>query len=128
MAPIDWQPTVDNDDGLPRHRRLSVASHGSFQSGSGHGDAAHGSDSGHGHGNNTTPLNPIPDHDFTAGPNTLAPVGGYANLQRGPSPGPQMGELQRGPSIGRANYDPYGVPVYQGGYDYNGAAVGQVRY
>lgn len=126
MAPIDWQPTNDNDDGLPRHRRISVASHGSFQSGNGHDVFA--ADSGHGHGNTgASPLNPIPDHDFTAGPSTLAPVGGYADLQRGPSPTPQMGELQRGPSMSHQNLDPYGVPAYQGGYDYNNT-VGQVRY
>lgn len=119
MAPIDWQPTNDNDDGLPRHRRLSAASHGSFQSGNGHDAFAPG--------NGSAPLNPIPDHDFTAGASTLAPVGGYADLQRGPSPGPQMGELQRGQSMSRPSYDPFGVPAYQGSYEYN-SGVGQVRY
>jgi len=80
------------------------------------------------HGRSPSPLPPIPDHDFTAGPTTLAPVGGYADLARGPSPQPQMQEaLTRGPSLTRPQYDQYGVPLHhQGGYgpqdpyDYNG--------
>lgn len=100
------------------------------------GHGAGGSDYGHGAG--VSALNPIPDHDFTAGA-SLAPVGGYADLARGPSlvrgvsPQPQMHEnLTRGPSMNRAAYDQsYGVPLHhQGGsygaadaYDYNGAAV-----
>ena len=76
-----------------------------------------GSDSGAGY-NAGRSLTPIPDHDFTAG--AAAPVGGYADLARGPSPQPQMQEaLQRGPSVNRA------YETYQGGngvheaYDYN---------
>ncbi|KAH9944201.1 uncharacterized protein BXZ73DRAFT_87149 [Epithele typhae] len=84
MQPIDWQPTTNDDSGLPTHRRTnSNASHGSFHSSTHHG----------------TNASSLPEHDFTAGPATLAPVGGYADLQRGPSPGPQMGELNRGPSF-----------------------------
>lgn len=128
MQPIDWQPTNDQDDGLPRHRREgSGASHGSFHSGTGHiENSGYGATSENGHG---SPLNPIPDHDFTAGATGLAPVGGYADLQRGPSPQPQMGELARGPSVARPSYDTYGMPLHhQGGYDpyayeYNGANV-----
>ncbi|TBU34700.1 hypothetical protein BD311DRAFT_650157 [Dichomitus squalens] len=91
MQPIDWQPTGPEESGLPTVRRVnSTASHGSFQS------------SGHGHGG----LDPLPEHDFTAGPTALAPVGGYADLQRGPSPQP-MAQLQRGPSATRADYSAY---------------------
>ncbi|KAK7695311.1 hypothetical protein QCA50_002501 [Cerrena zonata] len=126
MQPIDWQPTTGPaDDGVPGlHRNSSARSHGSFGSGGhddnnfagrGVGGGAYGSDHGHG----ITGLQPIPDHDFTAGP-SLAPVGGYADLARGPSPGPQMGQLQRGPSVGRG-YDPYAAP--QAAYDYNGTAA-----
>ncbi|KAI0639623.1 hypothetical protein C8Q77DRAFT_1152588 [Trametes polyzona] len=112
MQPIDWQPTAPEDGGIiPNHRRAgSNASHGSFQS------------SGHSDGHAAAPrLQPLPEHDFTAGPSTLAPVGGYADLQRGPSPQPSMAELQRGPSMTRPGYD-YGAPAqYQGmgAYDYN---------
>lgn len=128
MQPIDWQPTVD-DSGLPDHRRASVLSHGSFHSGNGHG-----SDSGHGHANPA--LETIPDHDFTAVPQAaLAPVGGYADLQRGPSPQPQMAEaLSRGPSVARPGYEQYGVPLhhqggYQGGYDaYDYSGTANPRY
>lgn len=127
MTPIDWQPS-NADDGVPGLRRnVSTASHGSFQS-SGHDDnfAGRGVGSGYGAATDstysapgTTQLQPIPDHDFTAGPATLAPVGGYADLARGPSPQPQMTELARGPSVNRG-FDNYGVPLHhQGAYDYN---------
>ncbi|KZT02412.1 uncharacterized protein LAESUDRAFT_762759 [Laetiporus sulphureus 93-53] len=124
MQPIDWQPT--SDDSVNKR-----ASHGSFHSGTGHGDlGGYGlSDSGHG----TSNLQPVPDHDFTAGA-SLAPVGGYADLQRCPSPQPQMGELARGlsmsrpsdlsrnPSMMHQNYDGYAMPpppvhYHGGGYD-----------
>lgn len=92
MQPIDWQPTGPEESGLPSHRRAnSTASHGSFHS------------SGHGHAG----LDALPEHDFTAGPSTLAPVGGYADLQRGPSPQPPMAQLQRGPSGARGDYSAY---------------------
>ncbi|KAI0785066.1 hypothetical protein C8Q75DRAFT_809606 [Abortiporus biennis] len=82
MQPIDWQPTVAEDRDVPGlHRNASAASHGSFHS-SGHEDI-------YGHGVGAASLQPIPDHDFTAGP-SLAPGGGYADLARGPSPQPQM--------------------------------------
>ena len=97
MQPIDWQPTNASDDsGLPTHRR--AGSGGSFHS-SGHGHDGYGATSNRGHG-----LDPLPDHDFTAGPTALAPVGGYADLQRGPSPQPNMAELNRGPSMNSHQY------------------------
>jgi hypothetical protein len=65
-------------------------------------------------------LTPIPDHDFTAGP--AAPVGGYADLARGPSPQPQMQEaLQRGPSINQGYENYQGENGVQEAYDYNTA-------
>jgi len=109
MQPIDWQPTSNPDDGIvPAHRRLSNAS--SFHSGSGHIDGAglgggYGATSDHSNG-----LAPLPDHDFTPGPATLAPVGGYADLARGPSSQPQMQQaLSRGPSATRPNFS---VPIH----------------
>jgi len=111
MQPIDWQPSNDMDDdgGIPgRNRRNSTAS--SFHSGSGHA------------GIGATTLSPIPDHDFTAGPVNLAPVGGYADLARGPSPQPMMHELARGPSFNARQYqsDQYGVPLHHGAYATHG--------
>jgi len=119
MRPIDWQPTTSEDDsGLPVHRRAnSTAS--SFHSGSGHDGLGAGYGSTMDHSRSASPLPAIPDHDFTAGPTShLAPVGGYADLARGPSPQPQMHEaLSRGPSLTRPEYDAYGVPLHhQGGY------------
>ncbi|KAG1749833.1 uncharacterized protein EDB91DRAFT_1308813 [Suillus paluster] len=111
MQPIDWQPNNDDDGGIPgMNRRNSTAS--SFHSGSGHGHVGAG----------TAGLNPIPDHDFTAGPANLAPVGGYADLARGPSPQPMMQELARGPSFTSRQYqsDQYGVPLHHGGYATHG--------
>ena len=110
MQPIDWQPAGPDDSGLPNHRRAnSAASHGSFHS-SGHGHEAgsgYGATSNHGHGG----LDPLPDHDFTAAAGgNLAPVGGYADLQRGPSPQPTMAELNRGPSFNQHQYG-YGQNV-----------------
>ncbi|KAI0689870.1 hypothetical protein BC835DRAFT_1521859 [Cytidiella melzeri] len=133
MAPIDWQPSNAADDGIPGLRRnVSSASHGSFQSGghedgfAGHGVGGYNATDSPYAGPGTTQLQPIPDHDFTAGPATLAPVGGYADLARGPSPQPQMSELSRGPSTNRG-YDSYGVPLHhQGAYDYN--VAGANRY
>ena len=108
MQPIDWQPTSDHtsrDDGIPGSLRrvASNASHGSFHSGSDHDGRSYGgygATSDHGHANNYTA--DLPSHDFTAGPAHLAPVGGYADLARGPSPQPQMTEA-RG-----YGYDTYG--------------------
>jgi hypothetical protein len=131
LEPIDWQPTV-HDSGLPTHRRVpSNAS--SFHSGNDHSDLSRSNSqnvAGAGAFNAARSLTPLPEHDFTAGTSTLAPVGGYADLARGPSPQPQMQEnLQRGMSLNRG-YDPFsGVPPhYQGGYaaqdtyDYNNNA------
>jgi len=126
MRPIDWQPTT-SDDGIPGHTRAG-SSASSFHSGSGHDGLGGGYGSTIDRGRSPSPLPPLPDHDFTAGPTSLAPVGGYADLARGPSPQPQMQEtLSRGPSMVRPQYDQYGVPLHhQGGYgsqnayDYNG--------
>ncbi|KAH0838178.1 hypothetical protein J3R83DRAFT_6429 [Lanmaoa asiatica] len=113
MQPIDWQPGGGNEDtGLAgQHRPLSRAS--SFHSGSGPAD-----DQMRGHigGYGTSAINPIPDHDFTAGPAHLAPVGGYVDLARGPSPQPMMQEsLGPAPSINKPiQYDQYGVPLHHG--------------
>lgn len=118
MAPIDWHTAGAQDDGIPGlQRNVSTASHGSFHSAShsdesyGHGSSGYGAGYGARHG--TTNLQPVPDHDFTAGPTTLAPVGGYADLARGPSPGPPMTELSRGPSM---NNSGYGATGYNGRY------------
>ncbi|ESK98036.1 hypothetical protein Moror_472 [Moniliophthora roreri MCA 2997] len=117
LQPIDWQPTDQHDGIIPAHRR-TTSDTSSFHSGLGHGgygatsDHGHGS-SNHGHGR----LSPLPDHDFTAGSSNLAPVGGYADLARGPSltrgssPSPSMAELSRGPSLTRPTYD-VGVPLH----------------
>jgi hypothetical protein len=120
MQPIDWQPTDSNDNVVaPSHHRANSGA-SSFHSGTGHaaqddnlagrGMTAYGATSDHGHGVQPA-LTPIPDHDFTAGPPQpgLAPIGGYADLARGPSPQPQMQEMNRG-------YDNYTAPVQYQGY------------
>ncbi len=122
LDPVDWLPT-EHDSGPPVRRMPSNAS--SFHS-AGHDNMTglSRSDSGAGAGYNAgRSLTPIPDHDFTAGAN-LAPVGGYADLARGPSPQPPMQEaLQYGPSVNR------GYENYQGGngvraaYDHNDAGA-----
>lgn len=82
------------------------------------------SDSGGGY-NAERSLTPLPEHDFTAG---AAPVGGYADLARGPSPQPQMQEaLQYNPGVNRG-YENYLGPVQgghglQGAYDHNDAGA-----
>jgi len=120
LAPIDWQPTTGDDGIIPANRRHSGSS--SMYSSSTHGNGA-----GRGAGGYQDRL----DHDFTAGPTHLAPVGGYADLARGSSPQPQMQEsLNRGPSMNRPAYDT-GVPLHHqtgygrnaDAYDYNGDAV-----
>ncbi|KAG9314226.1 hypothetical protein JVU11DRAFT_5013 [Chiua virens] len=107
MQPIDWHPGANDDSGLPGRRR-PVSQASSFHSGSVHGQI----DGGYG----ATTLNPIPDHDFTAGPAHLAPVGGYADLARGPSTQPMVQEpLGRSPSIKMpVQHDQYGVPLHHG--------------
>jgi len=130
LQPIDWQPTNPDDGIIPVHRRASSGA-SSFHSGTGHGNVAgrggggYGLDhnnSDHGHGLS------LPDHDFTAVPSTLAPVGGYADLARGPSPQPQMHQMNRGPSLTRPAYD-VGVPLHHqtgyathDAYDYQGGS------
>ena len=113
MQPIDWQPTdSDHDSGLPPLRR-GTSSASSFHS-AGHEPAGnYGATLDPGH----RVLTPLPDHDFTPGPTTLAPGGGYADLARGSSPQPQMHEaLARGPSMNRG-FDQYGLPLHhQGAY------------
>ncbi|KAL5519209.1 hypothetical protein ACEPAH_892 [Sanghuangporus vaninii] len=96
MQPIDWSPEATQaPSGYGLNRSVSNASHGSFHSGSDHGGLA-----------GPRPYNPngglvpdLPAHDFTAGPAHLG--GGYADLQRGPSPGPEMSSVARGPSFNR---------------------------
>ena len=102
MTPIDWQPAAGPNDDIPGlQRNVSTASHGSFHSAGRSDDSyGHGGNAGYGAGYGASSLQPIPDHDFTAGATTLAPVGGYADLARGTSPAPQMAELSRGPSNG----------------------------
>ncbi|KAI0257682.1 hypothetical protein BJV78DRAFT_1164341 [Lactifluus subvellereus] len=116
LEPIDWQP-AEHDSGLPTHRRVpSNAS--SFHSGGHDGGLTRSDSQGSAANNAGRGLTPLPEHDFTAGPATLAPVGGYADLARGPSPQPQMQEaLQRGPSFnhGYENYSNL-PPHHQGGY------------
>ncbi|KXN83864.1 hypothetical protein AN958_00944 [Leucoagaricus sp. SymC.cos] len=85
LQPIDWQqPTEDSRDAgiIPAHRR-APSNASSFHSASAHGHA-----NGRHSPNGGATLQPIPDHDFTAG---AAPIGGYADLARGPSP--PMGEV-----------------------------------
>jgi hypothetical protein len=133
LQPIDWQPPTDagaDVSDIPgANRRASIAS--SFHSGGGH-DGLNRSNSGGsyngGYGATQAHLNTIPDHDFTAGSGGLAPSG-YADMARGPSPGPQMADLQRGPSVTHG-YE-YGASAqYHGGQGYAGQGefYGQPRY
>ncbi|RXW14469.1 hypothetical protein EST38_g11383 [Candolleomyces aberdarensis] len=64
LQPIDWKPSGHDDDGIiPAHRRNSGNSFA------------------------TSPRrNDQLEHDFTAGPTHVSPVGGYADMSRGPSP------------------------------------------
>lgn len=115
MQPIDWRPDCGEDSGLPGTRRpLSNAS--SFHSGS-HQSADDHSQT-HSAGHSAAALSSLPEHDFTPGPAHFAPVGGYADLARGPAPGsePVMQEaLGRAPSLNHQyQYDQYGVPLHHG--------------
>ncbi|GJJ09900.1 hypothetical protein Clacol_004124 [Clathrus columnatus] len=80
MQPINWEPSPHDDDGgiiaEKLNRNPSTRSHGSFTSGTGHAGANDGL------------VSDLPPLDAMGGPGHLAPVGGYANLQRGPSPQP----------------------------------------
>ncbi len=72
LNPIDWQPT----GGMAEHHRAgSLHSNRSI-----HPEVQA----------KTNFISDLPSHDFTAGPagggRGLAPVGGYADLHRGPSP------------------------------------------
>ncbi|EJD03711.1 uncharacterized protein FOMMEDRAFT_139876 [Fomitiporia mediterranea MF3/22] len=99
MQPIDWSPesTHAQTGGPGLNRSASQASHGSFISGSEHGSLTGPRPYAPGTGNLVAD---IPPHDFTAGPAHLG--GGYADLTRGPSPGPQMSQaVARGPSFNR---------------------------
>ncbi|PPQ62981.1 hypothetical protein CVT24_006087 [Panaeolus cyanescens] len=95
LNPIDFQPTVSEDDIIPSHRR--ALSNGSSRSGR---TRANASDRA------------LEQHDFTAGP-MASNVGGYADLSRGPSPTQMSEQLTRGPSLNR-DYD-YGVPIHHQG-------------
>lgn len=117
LQPIDWQPTDDRNDGIiPAHRR-APSNASSFHSASAHGHNGRVNSNG-----GTSNLQPIPDHDFTAG---VAPIGGYADLARGPSP--PMGEVNRGAALGRGYEYDNGVPLHHqaggayGAYDYQGS-------
>ncbi|KZV77705.1 hypothetical protein PENSPDRAFT_679244 [Peniophora sp. CONT] len=129
LAPIDWQPPTENDDVPGSNRRASIASsfHSAGHDGlvrapsssSSHGFSAYGAT-----GQHAPSLQPLPEHDFTAGAASgyLGPNAGYADLARGPSPGPQMQDLSRGPSFNHG----YGAYPQQqqapaGAYDYNNA-------
>lgn len=109
LQPIDWQPTSADEGIIPANRRrYSNAS--SFRSGI-TGNGGYGATSASGHGGSDHGHRGGMEHDFTTGPSShLAPVGGYADLARGPSPGP-MQELSRGPSLSRPQYD-VGVPLH----------------
>ncbi|KAF9029252.1 hypothetical protein BDZ89DRAFT_1101554 [Hymenopellis radicata] len=131
LNPIDWQPTNESDGpSVPGSHRRGNSDTSSFHSGANHAGygSPNGSDSGHG----APQLQPIPDHDFTAGaPAYNTGYGDYADLNRGPSmnrgatPQPPMAELARGPSVARPAYD-VGVPIHHqtgygatDAYDYN---------
>jgi len=110
LNPIDWRPTSEKDNekfadidgtGVGHRRRGSGGSNRSFVSADAHSQSSgHGAVGGvapnylnNGNGNNMIP--DLPQHDFTAGTTAnggLAPVGGYADLRRGPSPTPSMGD------------------------------------
>lgn len=119
LQPIDWHPTGTEDGGQRRFSTgaSSAGSHGGVTGGYSGSDHGHGgSDHVYSHG--------LPDHDFTAGPATLAPVGGYADLARGSSPQPSMHQVTRGSSMSRPTYD-VGVPLHhQGGYSAQDAYSG----
>ncbi|KAI6162080.1 hypothetical protein EDD17DRAFT_1819111 [Pisolithus thermaeus] len=92
MQPIDWRPDGRRGQRHSRHAPSHLQRRGCSSS--------------------------IPDHDFTPGPAHFAPVGGYADLARGPtlSAEPVMQEaLGRAPSINHQyQYDQYGVPLHHG--------------
>ncbi|KAJ8509421.1 hypothetical protein ONZ45_g8413 [Pleurotus djamor] len=129
LQPIDWQPTTPDEGIIPAHRR--VTSDTSFQSGSNHHDnnfagrgasGGYGATSDNGHGSDYGHNASAYDHG-----QRLAPVGGYADLARGPSPQPQMQQVNHGSAFGQPNYD-VGVPLHhQAGhaeaYDYHGAPI-----
>ncbi|PPQ67099.1 hypothetical protein CVT25_005700 [Psilocybe cyanescens] len=108
LNPIDWQPTTGEDDIVSKHRRTPSGA-SSFRSGSGHG---HNNSAGRGAGG-FAPL----EHDFTAPSSNTAPVGGYADLSRGPSP-TMTENISRGPSFNRGYGN--GVAIHnQAGYGTN---------
>jgi len=124
LNPIDWRPESDKDmagsekfgnnldgTGVGHRRQGSRGSNRSFVSADAHSMR-----------NTPTPApgNMIPDlpaHDFTAGTNGgygnggLAPVGGYADLRRGPSPTPSM-------TMGDGYYRGYGATQFGGNNGY----------
>lgn len=90
------------------NRSASTRSHGSFTSGN---------------NNHDNLVSDIPPHDFTAGPAYLAPGGGYADLQRGPSPRlEQPNQNFQAPT----DYN-YEIPNPHGQY-YNGGGAGAGGY
>lgn len=110
LNPIDWRPTSSGDKeekygeldgtGAGHRRNGSRGSNRSFVS----ADAQHNNSNIGNHSNNIPDL---PTHDFTAGAaggGGLAPVGAYADLRRGPSPTPSMGEQQYYRGYGATQY------------------------
>jgi len=131
LQPIEWKPPSEDN-----HRRRPVSNASSFHSGGGGGGHDFGLDHGHDHTQNN--LTPLPEHDFTSLPsNHFAPVGGYADLARGPSPQPpHMMEYGRGPGpvMGGPGYD-VNVPLHHQGayggrdaYDYTNYNSAPMRY
>lgn len=115
LEPIDWHPSTGDNDIPGSNRPTSIAS--SFHSG-GHDGLMRSNSGGNYHPGagaygamGQAALNPIPDHDFTAGATGLA-AGGYTDMARGPSPGPQMADLSRGPSVSQQQYAGYPGPRY----------------
>jgi hypothetical protein len=122
LEPVNWQPT-EHDSGVPSHRRMASDA-SSFHS-AGHDNMGLSRSNSGGAYNAGRSLTPLPEHDFTAGPAALAPVGGYADLTRGPSPQPQMQEaLQRAPSFNQGYENYTGPAPPQEAYDYNRAGAG----
>lgn len=124
LNPIDWQPTTGGaDDVDPIRRRASNSS--SLRSGAGNGSTRGGAGgyatSSNGHGAS----NPFDDFDSPA--HSSAPVGGYADLSRGPSP-TQMQEhgVSRGPSFNRGYDAP--VPLHHQAYGQDAYNPAGARY
>lgn len=137
LEPINWEPTQSS--GLPHDPTVAALARGGSQNGGSQNGRTRNSLSSDGQGSvrnmsaaNNDQISMAPDfpppHDFTAGAASLGPPGGYVDMHRGPSPGPNP-YAQRGPSP--APPGPYGqqyeAPNPYDAYDYN-AGYGQRRY